>query len=168
MGANRCKVCDDKLACRAIDEELEKGMTGAAVARLMTLRGFEVSAQTILEHNKHRRPIAPPGVAKTKRDLATLVRDKVIAKVEAAGDGEELEAILFSKGGQGALTVGLKAEALIDKRDARTDDKKAVLQLAILLAGGPAGLLAPPALTDGEEPEDENVTEGVYTDVSDG
>lgn len=152
MGANRCKVCDDKLACRAVDEELEKGLSGAALARLMTLRGFEVSAQTILEHNKHRQPMATPGVAKTRKDLATLVRDKVLAKVES-GDADDF--MLFSKPGQGAISVGLKAEALIDKREARTDDKKAVFQLAVLLAGGPAGLLAPPALTDGNEPEDE-------------
>ena len=153
-------ICDDKLACRAIDEELEKGMSGAAVARLMTLRGFEVGAPTVNEHNKHRQPIAPPGVAKTKRDLATLVRDKVVTAVE----GGQLD--VLDPEAQSALKTGLQAESIIDKRVARTDDRKAVFQLAVLLAGGPTGLLAPGHLTeDGPEPEDPNVIEGTAVEI---
>ena len=149
-------ICDDKVACRAIDEELERGMTGAALARLMTLRGFEVTAPTVLQHAKHRQPIAPPGVATRKRDLALLVRDKAYTMAENMPDE-----LFADKGVQGALTVGLRAEALLDKREARTDDRKSVIQLAILLAGGPAGLLAPPELTSG----DDDIIEGTAEEV---
>jgi hypothetical protein len=149
VGAHRCMICDDKLACRAIDEELEKGMTGAALSRLMTLRGFEVTAPTVLQHAKHRQPMAPPGVAKTKKDLATLVRDRVLQKIE----NDKFD--ILDKEIQPALKTGLMAEGLLDKREARTDDKKQVIQLAVLLAGGAAGLVAPPELTDGGEPDDE-------------
>lgn len=148
MGQYKCMICDDKIACRAIDEELAKGLSGEALARLMTLRGFSVTAPTILSHAKHRVPIPPPGVAKKKRDLALLVRDKVAERIEnAEGDDEAMDSLLFSKGGQGAISVGLKAEAIIDKREARVDDKQTVLKLALLLAGG-GQLLAPPELIE--------------------
>lgn len=157
MGAIKCMVCDDKLACRAVDEELEKGMSGAAVARLMTLRGFQVTAPTINEHNKHRQPMATPDVARTKKDLATLLRDKIMEKVE---NNPEFD--ILDKEVQPALKTGLMAEGLIDKRVARTDDKKAAIQIAVLLAGGPAGLLAPPDLRGDE---DDNVIDGEAVEV---
>jgi len=147
-------VCDDPIACRAIDEELVKGLTYAALSRLMGLRGFKVGADTLSQHDKHRRPAAPAGIAKTKKDLATLVRDQVHDGVEKG------EIDLLDRHGQGAIKVGLSAEKLIDGREARTKDTKAVIQLAVLLAGGPAGLLPPPDLL-----EDGNTLEGEYVPV---
>jgi hypothetical protein len=158
-------VCDDKIACRAIDEELEKHMSYAALARLMTLRGFSVSDGTLSQHDKHRRPSAPPGVAKTKRDFAILVRDRVATAVENLEPDEDGADPILLKDFQPAIKSGLAAQGLIDKREARTDDKKAVFQLAILLAGGPAGLLAPPDLTGEDEVDDENVIEGEAVEV---
>lgn len=156
MGKYRCMICDDKVACRAIDEELAKGMTGAAVSRLMTLRGFEVSASTVNEHKGHMMPMAPPGVAKTRKDLATLVRDKVQTAVENG------EIDILDKMGQGAIKTGLAAEKIIDTRAARSDDKKLALALSMaLLGGGPAGFLAPPDLIGEDDGvEDDDMIEG--------
>lgn len=141
-------VCDDPIAMRAIDEELEKGMSGAALARLMTLRGFEVSAKTVNSHNGHRRPMAPPDVAKTKKDLAILMRDKVYDRMQSDG---AIDLFMEDKNIQGAVKVGLQAEAIIAKREAHADDKKNAIAIAILLSGGPAGLLPPPELIGDED-----------------
>lgn len=156
MGVNACMVCDDKVACRAIDDELAKGLTYAALSRLMTLRGFDVSAPTLSQHDKHRAPGPPPDVAKRKRDLAIMVRDKVADKVES----ETFD--ILDRDNQSAIKSGLLAQKMLDTREARTDDRKVAFAIATLLAGGgPAGFLAPPDLVG----EDENVIEGEAVEI---
>lgn len=165
MGRFRCKVCDDKIARRAIDEELSKGLSYAAIARLMTLRGWPVTDKTVGDHRQHAVPLPPPGVATRKRDAAIMLLDRMVSAVESLPEPPEGERDpILDRHLQPALQTALKAQALVDRREARTDDRKAAFQLQVLLAGGPAGLLAPPDLVDASE-DDENVIEGEAVEV---
>jgi len=152
----------------AVDEELSKGSTGAYIARLMTARGFPVGPDTVLTHKQHWVPIAPPGVAKRKNDAATFLLDRVIRAVENLPEPIEGERDpILDKHLQPALQTALKAQTIVDRREARTDDKKAAFQISVLLAGGPAGLLAPPDLTD-KDADDDFIIEGEATEVDGG
>lgn len=145
MGRFICKVCDDPLAKRAVEEELAKGMTGAAVARLMTLRGFQVGPAVIIDHKKHApASTAPSGVASNKRDLAILVRDKTFEAVER-GDLDITDKAWRN------VAPGLAAQKLLDQRESKGDDRKTAIALAMILSGASAG--GPPAhlLEGGEE-----------------
>lgn len=155
MGRYKCKICDDKIACRVINEEIGRRLSGAAIARLMTLRGFAVNAQTVNEHAKHM-PAAevPPNVAKGPRDLAVMVRDLTADAVEN-GDLSITDPMWKN------VQPGLKAQALLDNRANKTDDRK----IAIVLALRMAGKLAP---ADVRLIEDGNTVEGEYTEVSHG
>jgi len=166
MGRFKCKVCDDKIARRAVDEELSKGLSYAAVARLMTLRGFPVTDKTVGEHKQHAVPLPPPGVATQKRDAAVMLLDRMVSAVERLPEPSEGEPDpILDRRLQPALQTALKAQALLDRREARVDDRKATLQLHVLLAGGPAGLLAPPDLTDSETDDDDTIIEGEAVEV---
>lgn len=166
MGRFKCKICDDKVARRAVDEELSKGMSYAAVARLMTLRGFPVTDKTVSDHRQHSVPLPPPGVVSRKRDAAILLLDRMVSAVESLPvppDGGPDP--ILDKHLQPALQTALKAQSLIDRREARTDDRKVAFQLQVLLAGGPAGLLAPPELIDSDTDDDDLVIEGEAVEV---
>lgn len=146
-------ICDDKAAKRAIDEELGKGGSAAFVARLMTFRGFEVSDQTISEHKKHAAEAVPPGIAKTRKDFATMVRDKAATLL----DNGELD--LTEKNHAGGIMAGLKAQAELNKQANKSDDRKTSIAIAMLLGGTvpPAHLLL----------EDGHTIEGEYDVVED-
>lgn len=162
MGEYRCMICDDKLACRAIDEELEKGMTGAAIARLMTLRGFKVTDTTVNSHNKHRKPTVLPGVAKRGSDFAIMVRDKA-AEMFENGDLD-----LADKHHAPGIAAGLKAQSELNKQDNKQQDRKLTFILARALAAGPEGFRAPPELTagdDDEDADDDDTIEGTAVEV---
>jgi len=137
MGKYSCKVCRDPIALRVVDEELSKGMSAAGVARLMTLRGFEVEAPTILSHKKHA-PMASVQVeaAATRRDLAILVRDRTYDAVDR-GDIDITDKAWRN------VTPGLAAQKLIDQRESRGDDRKTAVALAMILSGASIG--GPPA-----------------------
>lgn len=137
MGRYSCKVCDDKVARRVVDEELGKGMSAAAVAKLMTLRGFSVGAPTVADHRKHA-PMAsvPAAAAQTKKDLAILVRDKTFDAVE---NGE----ISITDKEWRNVQPGLAAQKLLDQRENKRDDHKTAIALAMILSGASSG--GPPA-----------------------
>jgi hypothetical protein len=157
VGKFRCKVCDDKAAAKAVDEELRKGVSAAGVAKLMTMRGFAVTAPTILGHKQHAvqsQVAAPPDLK--KRDLAVMVRDKVADLVE----DDEID--FLDKNHMAAVGMGLKAQAEINKQVNKAENKE--FKLSIFLSGASLGRLGVPAAlliddgntVDGEfEPVDE-------------
>jgi hypothetical protein len=147
-----------------IDASLDEGMTAAGISRQLEGIGATVTAEVIARHRKHYqdgRPIVPKGTRKS--DLAILVRDKVMDRVDT-NDGDMLEAMLFSKEGQGALNVGLKAQAILDGREkikAKTGQTLELLAgLRAILTGG----IVPLQIEDGMTIEGEAVEVDGETD----
>lgn len=110
-------ICDDKVAKRAIDEDLERGLTFVGLARLMTLRGFAVSAATVGHHNSHREPSVRSDAKVAKRDAAIIIRDKLLDAMDVAEGDENSRFHILAKDSQGAIANALKAQVVIDKRD---------------------------------------------------
>ena len=137
-----CMVCDDKAACAVIDELLEKSFTYAYVARVMTLRGFSITAPTIGRHDKHRGATALPEVVKRKRDFAIMVRDKAADLLE----DDKLD--LTNKDTVPGINAGLKAQAALDKREANRP-KQGLADVLLALLGALKGE-PPKQLTEGE------------------
>jgi hypothetical protein len=142
-----------------IDASLDDGMTAAGISRQLEAIGATVDPDVINRHRKHYaddRPIAPKGTP--KRDIAVMIRDKVADKIESA-DGDEMEAILFTKSGQGAIAAGLKAQKLIEDREkekAKTGRSVELLSALFAIVGiGPTPVVA--ALDDGMTVEGEAV-----------
>jgi hypothetical protein len=122
-----CKICDDKAVCRVVDEELERGLTYTAIARMMTLRGFKVTAVTIGRHNRHRTPTVLPEIARKKRDFAIMVRERAADMLEAG----QLD--LADKDKVPGINAGLKAQAIIDKKEVQRQKQSAADVLIALL-----------------------------------
>ena len=121
---------------------------------------MDLTADRILTHRKHReeeRPVGA-GVAKTKADIAALVSERVAQRLIDA-DEEELDGILFSKGGQGMINTGLKAQKLIidrESKDKRHTQAEALVALMAALRGeghGPVALLDDPNVIEGQAVE---------------
>jgi hypothetical protein len=159
MGRYMCSVCDQKELARVIGEESRKGLSNVAISRLMTLRGTPVSRHLVTQHLKHA-PEADPSVtaAANKRDLAILVRDMTWDAVKR-GDLSITDAMWRN------VTPGLKAEQIIDARAARTDERKTMIAIAMLLSGA-AGSGPPEHLLVGDGLEIEG--EAVEVEAVDG
>lgn len=128
-----------------MDELLDKKETFAFIGRVMTARGWPVSAGVVSSHAKHRHEYQSASSAPTpsteKRDIAKLLQDRMGRAIEVMP-----EADLFDKDNQAAISNALKAQAQIDKREmARQKAGSAELAWALL------GLLSapPPQLEDG-------------------
>lgn len=157
MGRYGCKICDDKVAARAIDEELAKGESAAYVARLMTLRGFSVVDQTVLEHKKHSLTASTAVIAAkgSRKHVSKIVEERVVAKLEADPNLD-----LTDKDIARMVGLGLKAEAEVNKQLSRVDDRKTAIAIAFILSGASGG--GPPEhllIGDGD------VIEGEATEV---
>lgn len=137
-----CTICSSAFVAE-INGLLAQGRSSAAIAREMP--GFSVA--TIRDHRiaclgtaemgeKSGRPVTPKDVPV---DFAVAVRDKALAQLK-----------------EGKLKVnsrdGLNAQALIDRREERSEDRKFMLNLARVLSGGGA-----PAPVD--------VIEATYTEL---
>ena len=159
---------------RLVDDGLATGLSLRAIERLAKQKGSALKAEAVAVHLKdcHQgirpevdatevleeqqtmvpppltRPVGPHQV-ETPKDLARLVQQKAIEGLERGSL-------------QVTLKDGLSATALIDKREARQEDRRFMVGLARLLSGagyaGPMGddpdvidvspnpLLAPPEL----------------------
>ena len=126
-------------------------MSGADTAKLMTYRGFKVSAKLVLEHKSHAVvPEAPPDLS--SKGLGQLVMDEtrkaIINKTITITDDK-----LWKNVGP-----GLKAEAEMNKVRLRGDDRGTVLKLWQILMKKSTGYLAPVELRQlpaGDDPEGE-------------
>lgn len=168
MGTVRCMICSDTTARRAIDEELAKGMTGAGLARLMTLRGFEVSPNVVNEHNKHRTPEPPPGARLVARDAAIFVRDaqmkalQTLVDLPNPTDPDLPNLTILQKDLQPAVKSMLTAQRDLDKRVGKTNDQKTRVAVAMLLSGAHGGLSAVPEYL---QIDDGRTIEGEFEEV---
>ena len=139
-----CKVCDDRVLRTAVDELLDQKETFSFISRVMTARGFPVSANVASSHASHRYLYAAPEATKVEqRDIAKLIQQKTgdaIAEMSVPD--------LLDKDNQAAIANALKAQVIIDKRAAaqkKIGTGEALLSiLAALSAGVPL-----PQLEDG-------------------
>lgn len=183
-GPAGCKVCSDPIFKRVVDEELAKGISFTGLSRMMTMRGFPVTAGTLSRHKDHQAeyqgfnpetaefdvPSPKPQPRIPKRDASIYIKNRLLDALEGVQDGEpgrwedvDGERVYFppspgilSKDLQPALNTALKAQAIEDKREA----KKPVVQFWVQLF-----------TSQQEEPlllDDPAVIEGAYTEVSDG
>lgn len=164
MTTIRCSVCSAGISiARYVDASAD--LTAAALSRQAATVGMDLSADRILTHRAHRKAEEPAGVAKTKRDFAALMRDRIADAVEkiepvVAEDGTEYDPILH-KDLQPAIASGLKAQAIIDKRE-QVKGGKGNAELAFAIIAMLTGGTPPPvaALDDG------NTIEGTAVDVT--
>lgn len=157
-----CKVCRTPERRRLIDAAYAEGMRPAAIVRREAETGFAITSRTIIKHlREHYVPSPPPGVAKTKKDLAILVQERTIEWLEREDEnGERIGPDHHAW--KDALVPGLQAQKILDTRAARTDDRKVAFILAQALLGGTSSaMLAPPQLLSGED----DVIDGEATEL---
>lgn len=120
----------------------------AALSRQADSLGMDLSAQRIGTHREHRAAETPvgAGIAKQQKDFAVLVREKAIQQLENG------EIDLSDKDTVAGINAGLKAQALIDKREQgqkkQTQAEALVALLAALRGEGHAALPSPTAPLD--------------------
>jgi hypothetical protein len=171
---DNCKICRAPGRRRLIEADWADGMSAVGIAKAMTDNGWPITSTTVLKHLKeHAGPEAairvPPALS--KRDAAVWVRDRIMDKVEEieqgtrtviTKDGEMVEVPfdILDKELQPALGSMLKAQAILDKREAnQTSAKISLFGLMLgITDGGGDGRFAPLELSSGEE--DENEIEG--------
>jgi hypothetical protein len=151
MGAP-CTVCKNPGVRKVVDGYYGEGMTGAGISRALAGLGLKVSPEVVNGHGKHYAP--PPERLKgtPKKDFAIVVRDKAYDQLEA-GDLD-----LADKDQVAGINAGLKAQALIDKREA-IKAKVGTAELAWALLGM---LTSPPELP---QLEDGLTVEGTFQEV---
>lgn len=154
----RCRICATPALRDYVDSALNKGLTNAGIAAGMEAMGGSIQPETIGRHkSKHwTKPVRADAPRPTKRDLAVMVRDKVADAVEDM-PGEAI--LLMGKELGPAINAGLKAEAMIDKREV-ANKKLGIAAGALSLQMWLAGLhnAQPPAeLDDGNTIEVEAV-----------
>jgi hypothetical protein len=139
-------------------------MSDLGIARLMTLRGFEITAPTVGDHRKrHWQPAPPPEAKLHGGDAAIFVRDaqmKALEKTLALPDGDDR---ILDKDIQPAVKSMLTAQRDIDRRVGRTNNQKTQIAIALLLSGAEGGRDAIPEhlrIGDGQ------TVEGDFTEVS--
>jgi hypothetical protein len=137
-----------------VDGNLSEGVTGAGISRSMASFGLNVSADRINNHAKHYAPPEARQPGTRKRDFAILVREKAVEQFEAG----ELD--LTDKDHAPGISAGLKAQALIDKREAgqkkQTQAEAFVALLSALRGEDPVALI-----------EDGLTIEGTFEDLTD-
>lgn len=151
-----CKVCDDRAMFVAVGEQLDRKEKFAFIARVITARGFPVSAITVSHHAKHRHEVYDYAAREAEGTLpfiaigvsgipVTKVEQHDIAKLIQQKMGDAISVMethqLLDKDNQAAIGNAIKAQAVIDKRAAaqkKIGTGEALLAvLAALRAGVP-------------------------------
>jgi hypothetical protein len=150
MGQVMCAICDGDGGRKvAIDRLLAQGESARRIARRMEDLDWPTSHDAVNEHRRHwlntlptddedvmRKVTGNPGRNGTaKPDVATLVRDEVARLLD---DGELTPTIAH----------GLTAQAMIDRREERKQDRELMVGMARMLSGG--GQSAPKQLIDAD------------------
>ena len=156
----KCVVCAVPATRLYVDTLLDKGLSNAGIAAGILDMGGKMDPERVARHRRDHwvKPERTEGPRPTKRDLATLVRDKVADAVEDLSP----EALLIMGKDLGPMIgKGLQAESLLDKRT--VNDRKlglaaGALSLQVWLAG--LGQSAPPP-----ELDDGNTVDGEAVEV---
>ena len=123
-----CSVCKNPGVRKVVDGYLEEAVTGVGISRALGDLGLALSPEVI---NRHKTHYAPPVVREKgtrKADFAVIVRDKAITQFESG----ELD--LRDKDLAPGITAGLKAQAILHKREV-TRAKSGTAELAWALLG---------------------------------
>lgn len=143
-----------------MDGALNRGLSNRGIAAGLAAAGGSLDPDTVGRHkNAHWvKPLEPDAPRPTGRDLAIMVRDKVADSIEPmSGEG----ILLMGKEIAPALNAGLKAQAMLDKRE-QANKKLGIAAGALSLQMWLAGLgetPAPPELDDG------NTIDGSWEEV---
>lgn len=120
-----CTICKEPGVRKVVDGYLEDNMTGAgisrALGRLFPGSSSVPSSDVINRHRQHYKPEPTRAPRERKRDFAAYMRDRIQTAVEqiepvTAEDGSVVDPILRVDL-QPALNTGLKAQAVLDKRE---------------------------------------------------
>lgn len=154
----RCRICAVPALRDYVDGALNKGLTNKGIAAGMEAMGGSLDPETVGRHKTRHwtAPVREGAPKPTNRDLAIMVRDKVADALEDM-PGEGL--LLMGKELGPAVNAGLKAQGILDKRDA-VNKKLGIAAGALSLQAWLAGLHSvepPPELDDGNTVEGEAV-----------
>lgn len=140
----RCTVCANPILRKAVDGALGEKMSGAGISRYLEQMGASVSVDIINRHKQHYAPDLERPKGTRKHDFAVLVRDRAAEQFEAG----QLD--LSDKGTVAGIGAGLKAQAILDKREAvKQKIGGAELARAIIEMLSGSGPQTPLALDDG-------------------
>ena len=156
---SKCSVCANPGLRKVIDGNLEDGVTGTGVSRSLASLGLNVSADIVNSHRQHYKPEPERAKGERKRDFAVYMRDRVTTAFEnvlpeTLDDGTlGPDPILHNKFAP-AINVGLKAQAILDKREQtqkrHTQSEALVALLSALRGEGrPIALIDDPMVIDG-------------------
>jgi len=148
--AVRCLICKNSALRLYVDGLLDKGLSNAGIAAGVAELGGKLDPDVVARHkNGHWTKTLDPDAPKpTSRDLAIIMRDKVVQAVEPMAP-EAL--LLMGKELAPMVGKGLQAQAILDKRDA-INKKLGIAAGALSLQMYLAGLkdaAPPPELEDG-------------------
>lgn len=128
-------------------------MTGIGTSRALAQDKLEITADVINRHKTHYKPPEARTPGTSKRDFAILVRDKAYDQFEAG------QLSLVVKDTVPGVTAGLKAQAILDRRDEKKS-KAGLADLAWALLGLLKSETAPPLRL-----EDGNTIEGEFDEA---
>lgn len=160
--AGKCVICVNLPLKDLVNKRFAEGASRMSVGREVREAGYRCSDASVRVHYEHTNtPQMQVSLSKQEglkpKDLAVVVRDRTLEAVE---NGE----LQPTDSNWRNVTPGLQAQALLDRREQKVDDRRTALLLAqILYGGGPGGAIVPPPdrllISDGEE------IEGVFTEV---
>lgn len=144
-----------------VDASITRGLSNVAIAAGFAEAGGKLDKDVVGRHKSghYIKPIDPDAPTPTNRDLAIIMRDKVVEAIEPMS-GEAL--LLFGKDMAPMVSQGLKAQALVDKRE-QVNKKLGIAAGALSLQMWLAGLsetAPPPELDDGNTIEGKAVEVG--------
>lgn len=156
--AVRCRICGVPALRDYVDSALNKGLSNRAISAGIEAVGGTLDPDIVARHKKAHwtAPVREGAPTPTKRDLAIMVQEKVADALEdMPGEG----ILLMGKELAPAINAGLKAQAMLDKREA-VNKKLGIAAGALSLQMWLAGLGSappPPELDDGNTIEGEAV-----------
>lgn len=141
--ATTCRVEKDPVTARLVDSLISSGTTDKDIVATLKAAGLRVTAGSVSLHRATCRggSLAKARFAASQRgpkDFAALVRDEA-ARLLEEGDLEV------------STHDGLVAQAMLDKREEKSADRRLAINIARMLAGSPV----PPSV----------IIEGVVRDV---
>lgn len=157
MTTPRCLICKNEGLLLFVNALLDKGLSNRGVSAAIEAADGKLDPDVVARHRNghYTAPVEAPKTQPTKRDLAILVRDKAYEAIE----GRDPEALLWlGKEFAPLINSGLRAEAILDKREAVKAKQSGG---ALLLDALKALLLGPPAA----QLEDGKTVEGEFVEV---